>query len=79
MNAIEDYLARLLTTRFGLAAEDLDVNTTFAELEIDSISLVELAVISGDDFGISLGGDELTKDHTVRTAAELLAGKGARV
>jgi acyl carrier protein len=77
MKAIQDRLATLLTSRFGLTADELDPDATFGELEIDSISLVELAVISEDEFGIAIG-DEFTNAHTLRTAADLLASKGAQ-
>jgi acyl carrier protein len=79
MNTLENRLAELLASRFGLTGEDLDLDATFDQLEIDSISLVELAVISEDEFGVMLSEDDFTKEHTIRTAADLLASKGAHV
>ena len=76
--SIEDRLADLLVTRFGVTSEDLDPDVTFGELEIDSISLVELAVISSDEFGIAMRDDDFTPDHTLHTAADLIELKGAR-
>jgi acyl carrier protein len=78
MNPIEDRLAQLLTTRFGLNPENVRPDTTFGELEVDSLSLVELTVVSEDVFGVAFGGDDFTKEHTLRTAADLLVRKGAR-
>lgn len=79
MNAAEEHLANLLITRFGLPAEEIDLDATFGELQIDSISLVELTVISQDEFGVPVGDEDFTAEHTLRTAAALLAQKGARV
>ncbi|MFF7987477.1 phosphopantetheine-binding protein [Streptomyces sp. NPDC007901] len=78
MNAIEERLSALLTSRFGLSAE-VDPDLTFGELDIDSISLVELAMISQEEFGVTVGDDDFTARHTLRTAAALLASKGAGV
>ncbi|MHC3475024.1 acyl carrier protein [Streptomyces sp. 7R007] len=79
MNGIEERLAALLTSRFGVDPAITDPNTTFGDLQIDSISLVELAMIAQEEFGVPVGDDDFTADHTVRTAAALLARKGVRV
>ncbi|MEY9894327.1 acyl carrier protein [Catenulispora sp. MAP12-49] len=79
MTDLENRLATVLVDRFGLLSEDLDPDATFGDLEIDSICLVELAVISEDEFGVPIGDDDFTAQHTLRTAASLLASKGARV
>lgn len=79
MTDLEKHLATVLIDRFGLLSEELDPDATFADLEIDSICLVELAVISEDEFGVPIGDDDFTAGHTLRTAASLLASKGARV
>jgi len=79
MNSIEDRLVRLIGDRFGLAPEELGPDVTFRELEFDSLGLVELAVIAQDEFGVPVSDDEFTSEHTLRTAAGLLADKGVRV
>jgi acyl carrier protein len=79
MNAIQARLRTLLAANFGVEEEDLDPNATFAELQVDSVALVELAVVCEEDFGVKVADDELTPEHTIATVAELLASKGAPV
>jgi acyl carrier protein len=79
MNIIQDRLKNLMVTNFGMDADQFDPHATFGDLDVDSIALVELAVASEEEFGVKIGDDEFTPQHTLVTAAELLAGKGVPV
>ncbi|MGW9414525.1 acyl carrier protein [Arthrobacter cupressi] len=47
----------------------------FADLDIDSLSLVEAAVIISNKFGVRVDEFELTEAGTARQAANLITGK----
>ncbi|WP_426004108.1 acyl carrier protein [Paenarthrobacter sp. NyZ202] len=47
----------------------------FADLDIDSLSLVEAAVIISNRFGVRVDEFELTEAGTAREAANLVTGK----
>jgi acyl carrier protein len=79
MNEIQARLKTLLANNFGVDEQDIDPDATFSELQVDSIALVELAVVAEEEFGVKVGEDEFTPENTITTAAQLLASKGVAV
>ncbi len=79
MNDLEQRLATILTNRFGVPAEDIEPDVTFDDLSVDSLIIVELALIVRKEFGIQVKDTELTSDLTVRQAVELLRAKSVPV
>lgn len=65
-------MAAILTDRFGIPAGEVKPDTTFAELDLDSLALVELAMALGKDLGVPIADDELPPSATLATAAELI-------
>lgn len=78
-DTIQARLTTLLAANFGMDVSELDPDATFAELKVDSVALVELAVVCEEDFGVKVRDDELTPQHTIATVAQLLTSKGAPV
>jgi acyl carrier protein len=68
-------LAALLITRFGVTRDEVRPDVTFAELDLDSLALVEFAMVAEKEFGIPIGEDELAPQATVTDAVELIGGK----
>jgi acyl carrier protein len=79
MNEIQARLKTLLANNFGVDEQDIDPDATFEALGVDSIALVELAVVAEEEFGVKVGEDEFTPENTITTAAQLLASKGVAV
>jgi acyl carrier protein len=65
-------LAAVLIDRFGLSADELHPGVTFAELDLDSLALVELAMVVEKEFGVPIADDELSPDATMTMAVELI-------
>ncbi|MGW0561922.1 acyl carrier protein [Streptomyces sp. NPDC003016] len=61
-----------LVDTLGIPADLVRPDATFAELDLDSLALVELALIVEEQTGARLT-DELGADSTLATAAEHLA------
>ncbi len=76
MSDLTEQLVDLLTTQVGVDEGGLRAEATFDELELDSLVLIEFALILKKAFGVVLEDGELTPDLTVRGTAELLAAKG---
>ncbi|MBB5117923.1 acyl carrier protein [Streptomyces eurocidicus] len=74
-------LARLLSEHFGIEESELRPEATFEELEMDSLALVEIAVIVEDRFGVRLPGDAdgLGLSTTLAGAVEFLERAGRPV
>ena len=57
---------------FGPDAGDITLESTFEELDIDSLDLVELAQIVEDEYGVVLKGEDMKELKTVGEAVELI-------
>ncbi|MEU5424865.1 phosphopantetheine-binding protein [Streptomyces olivoreticuli] len=74
-------LARLLSEHFGFEESELRPEATFEELEMDSLALVEVAVIVEDRLGVRLPDDAggLGLSTTLAEAVEYLERAGRPV
>ncbi len=77
MNAIEERIAAVLVNQLKVEHGVIDSEATFASLDVDSLIIVELALLLDGEFGIAIDDGELTNDMTVRDAARLIAAKRA--
>jgi acyl carrier protein len=67
-------LAALLINRFGVSDDELRPDVTFAELDLDSLALVEFVMVVEKEFGVPVGEDDLTPGSTVTDAVTLIDG-----
>ena len=62
---------------FGPDADQITRESTFEELDIDSLDLVELAQIVEDEYGVVLKGEDMKGLETVGDAIDLIAGRAS--
>jgi acyl carrier protein len=62
---------------FGPDKSQITRESTFEELDIDSLDLVELAQIVEDEYGVVLKGEDMKELKTVGDAIELIASRAA--
>jgi acyl carrier protein len=67
----------LLVDKFQIPADAVEVDATFGSLAVDSLVLVELAVILESRLGVVVADGELTTGQTIADAAELVRTKAA--
>jgi acyl carrier protein len=60
---------------FGPDADQIRRSSTFEELDIDSLDLVELAQIVEDEYGVVLKGEDMKELKTVGDAVDLIVSK----
>jgi acyl carrier protein len=72
MDTVYPRLVSLITSSFGIHEEQITPDTTFEDLEFDSLDLVELAVIVQQEFGLKIEEDALDATDTLTRAAELI-------
>ena len=74
----EQVEARVVETlaSFGPDADQISRGSTFEELDIDSLDLVELAQVVEDDYGVVLKGDDMKELKTVGDAIDLIVSRG---
>ena len=60
---------------FGPEADSISRDSTFEELDIDSLDLVELAQIVEDEYGVVLKGEDMKELKTVGDAVDLIVSR----
>ena len=73
----EQVEARVIETlaSFGPDADQITRESTFQELDIDSLDLVELAQVVEDEYGVVLKGEDMKDLRTVGDAVELIVSR----
>lgn len=77
MKSIEQRIIRILLDDFKVPFGEVGPDTAFRDLSIDSLVIVELALLLRNEFRVTIRDGELTETMTVAEAAALLASKGA--
>jgi len=73
---IEHELAAIVEEIAGVSASDVTPEKSFVDdLDIDSLSMVEIAVQAEDKFGVKIPDDELANLKTVGDAVNYIASK----
>jgi acyl carrier protein len=73
---IEQELAAIVEEIAGVAAADVTPEKSFVDdLDIDSLSMVEIAVQAEDKFGVKIPDDELANLKTVGDAVNYIVSK----
>ena len=76
---IEKELAAIVEEIAGVAAADVTPEKSFVDdLDIDSLSMVEIAVQAEDKFGVKIPDDELANLKTIGDAVNYISGKQAK-
>jgi acyl carrier protein len=76
---VYDKIVTLLDDKFGIAADEVSAESSFEELDLDSLDLVEFAMAVEDDLGVKITDDEAAELTSVGDAVALLESKGASV
>ena len=63
--------------QFGPEPDEIKLEATFEELDVDSLDLVELAQIVEDEFGVELTADDVKDLSNVGEAIDLVVAKSA--
>ncbi|GAB2759808.1 acyl carrier protein [Salinifilum aidingensis] len=72
-NEIVDGLASIVEEVAGVDAADVSIEKSFVDdLDIDSLSMVEIAVQAEDKFGVKIPDDELANLKTVGDAVNYI-------
>ncbi len=77
-NFVFETIATLLRTQFSVPPERIGPWTRLAELDLDSIGLVELAVALEEHFDVDFTGRVITMDDRLGELADRLTAERAR-
>lgn len=66
----------LLCTRFGVPEREFQLDALLADLDLDSLTLVEFGLVVEKEFGVRVGTDEVSPDDTVADLLQVISSKG---
>ncbi|MCX4911604.1 acyl carrier protein [Streptomyces sp. NBC_00878] len=72
MSVMYGRLVDLLVDRFEVDRTEISPDTTFEDLDMDSLFLVELLLVIQSDFGVAVDDDAASPGDTITAVAELL-------
>lgn len=78
MQTVYPRLVELLA-RFGVPETEITLDSTFEDLDLDSLTLVEFTLCAEQEFGVKIEDDALNRQDTLERAAELIEIQGAAV
>jgi acyl carrier protein len=61
--------------QFGPEPDEIKLDSTFEELDVDSLDLVELAQVIEDEYGIALKGDDVKDIKSVGEVIDLVVSR----
>ena len=67
-------LCRIITDEFNLDDTELTMETTFSELGLDSLQLVDAVMRIEEEFGIEISDEEMEKFHSLGDVCNFLQG-----
>ncbi|MER8088122.1 acyl carrier protein [Streptomyces sp. NPDC056178] len=77
MPSVLDRITEVLVSRFGVEPEEVTEDTTMRDLDLDSLALVEFALVAGGEFGIQIDDEEVGAESSVKDLIALIDSKSA--
>jgi acyl carrier protein len=74
-----DKISNLLTGRFGVPADEISGEATFNNLDLDSLTMIEMLLAVEEEFGVVIAEDEVSADNTVAAIVELIDSRKSTV
>lgn len=75
MKSIEDRVRAIIATQFGVAAEQLDLAANLhVEFDGDSLDVVELTMMTEDEFGMEIPDEQMAKFTTGQEIVDYVRG-----
>jgi acyl carrier protein len=62
--------------QFGVEPAAISPESTFEELDVDSLDLTEISQIIEEEYGVALKGDDVKQIKTVGDAVDLVVSRG---
>jgi acyl carrier protein len=72
-------LKQILTTKFQLDEAEIEPSSTLEDLQLDSLDLVELALVIEKEFGARVSDDELAEIQELEAIVGLVESRSAKV
>lgn len=74
-----EHLRQIMQRKFQVPAEDIKPEATLRDLGLDSLDLVELALVIEKETGVRVTDDDLAQAGRLDSVVDLVTSRGARV
>ncbi|HEY3870242.1 MAG TPA: acyl carrier protein [Actinocrinis sp.] len=74
--ALFEKVAAVISVQFDIPPEQIAPHTRLADLDLDSIALIELAAVLEEDLGVTVSGPPITMEDQIGAIAERLVAAG---
>ncbi|MER7419935.1 phosphopantetheine-binding protein [Micromonospora sp. NPDC047465] len=78
MTDVYQQMVEILTTRFETEPDEIGPDVTFEELDLDSLFMVELALVLQKEFNIRIADEDATPRTTIGALAGVIEASLAR-
>lgn len=65
-------LCKILSTEFQLETKDLTEDTTFSEIGLDSLQIIDVVMRIEEEFQVEISDEEMEKFHSLADVCEFL-------
>ncbi|MFI5782858.1 acyl carrier protein [Nocardia sp. NPDC051570] len=76
--SVRNAIMTVISEHFAIPRDRIRAEMTFADLDLDSVALVELAVVLKEDLGLDVTDVDFLMEDSIGRLAELLAVGPAR-
>lgn len=76
MDSVAQYIVEIMVEKLEIPAEKISLTADFESMELDSLILVQLAVLLENRYGVSVEDREIADVKTIENTVELLRSKG---
>ncbi len=70
-----DKVKSIIVDQLGRKPEDVTMNTTFEDMDVDSLDVVELIMAIEDEFDITIDDEDANRFQTMNDLVEYIKGK----
>lgn len=78
MSAVYLKVKEVLVDKFGVEEEEVTLEASFDDLDLDSLDLVEFALAAEEELGVRITDEEAEQLTTLAETVKLLEDKGAK-
>ena len=75
MTGMASQISDIMAETFGVTVEETDMDRDFDELAVDSLMLVELALLIRKRYGVTVTEEDLGDTHSITDLANLVEKK----
>ena len=74
-----EQLKQILERKFQVPTEDIEPEATLDDLGLDSLDLVEFALVIEKEIGVRVSDDDLVQAGQLKSVVDLIMSRGATV